>query len=66
MEVKRRDFIKISGLALGAAIMSGFFWTTMKTRDALRKFIYADKTKKYPGKLRPMGDEIRTEGKWNG
>ena len=26
----------------------------------------AEKIKKYPGRIKPVGDEIRTEGKWNG
>lgn len=67
MEMKRRDFlIKISGLSLGAAFMSGFYWASVKAKDVCLKFLYADKMKKYPGKIKPVGDEIGTEGKWNG
>ncbi len=65
--MKRRDFmIKFSGIALGAAFISGFFWASVKSKDVYRRFLYADKMKKYPGRIKPMGDEIRTEGKWNG
>lgn len=67
MEMKRRDFlIKISGLSLGAAFISGLIWAGVKSVDACRKFLYADKIRKYPGKIKPLGEEIGTEGKWNG
>lgn len=67
MEMKRRDFmIKISGIALGAAFISGFSLASVKARDVCRKFLYADKIKKYPGNIKPVGDEIGTEGKWDG
>ncbi len=67
MEMKRRDFlIKISGLALGTAFISGFFWASVKARDVCRKFLYADKIKKYPGRIKPVGGEIGSEGEWNG
>ena len=65
--MKRRDFlIKISGLSLGAAFMSGFFWAGVKASDACRKFLYAGKIKKFPGRIKPVGAEIGTEGKLNG
>ena len=65
--MKRREFMmKISGLALGAAVISGFLWAGVKASDVCRKFLYADKIKKYPGKIKPVGEEIGSEGKWNG
>ncbi|MFA6569489.1 MAG: hypothetical protein WCS96_14860 [Victivallales bacterium] len=67
MEMKRRDFLeRISGLALGAVFISGFCWASVNARDVCRKFSYAGKIKKYPGKIKPTGDEINTEGEWNG
>ena len=67
VEMKRRDFmIKISGLAFGAAVVSAFFWVGVKSIDACRKFLYADKIKKYPGKIKSAGEEIGSEGKWTG
>ena len=64
MEMKRRDFMKCFFILSTIGVVAGFAYDY--TRDRLRSVWLADKIKKYPGKIKSVGDEIGSEGKWNG
>lgn len=62
LEVKRREFIKV--LIGGGLLITGVL-SLMAEKCSLHKFPYALRIKKYPGKLRPLGN-INKIGKWRG
>jgi hypothetical protein len=65
MEMKRRDFLKYFFIFTSALAVTGVFRGYNVMRDAKQDL--ADvKIKKYPGKIKPVGEEIGSEGKWNG
>jgi len=49
-------------VAAGAAALAGRV-SAQKAR--LRKFVFASRMDKYPGRVKPLQD-IRTQGKWSG
>jgi hypothetical protein len=58
----RRKFVK-KVIKAGSAIILGAWWLAKKA--APRKFVWAVKTKKYPGSLRSLQD-ICKQSKWSG
>jgi len=64
VEMKRRDFIKYFFILSAIGAVAGLSYDY--TMDKVRSFCLADKIKKFPGRIKPLGDEIGTEGKWNG
>ena len=64
MEMKRRDFMKYFFVLSAIGAFAGMALDYAGER--VRKLWMADKTKKYPGKIKPVGEEISREGKWNG
>jgi hypothetical protein len=64
MEMKRRDFLKYFFVLSAIGVFAKF--ACVYARDCVRSVWMADKIKKFPGKIKPLGDEIRTEGKWIG
>ena len=58
----RRKFIQ-KLVKAGSAVIAGTWWLTKKTSP--RKFVWAIKTKKYPGSLKPLGD-VSEQSKWSG
>jgi hypothetical protein len=65
MEMKRRTFLKYFFIFTSAFAVAGVFSGHAVNRGG--KQDSADvKIKKYPGRIRPMGDEVSREGKWLG
>ncbi|GEM_PF-6355053 len=62
MEMKRRSFMKISGFTVFAAAVAGLNISCLFSSDTDRK----NPIKKYVGRIRPMGEEISLESRWNG
>ena len=62
--MKRRDFMKYFFILSALGVVAGAAYDY--ARERVRTVCLADKIKKYPGRIKPVGDEIRTEGKWNG
>ncbi len=62
--MKRRDFLKYFFILSAIGVVAGVAYDY--ARDRLRSAWLADKIKKYPGKIKPVGEEIGSEGKWNG
>jgi len=58
----RRKFVK-KVIKAGSAIILGAWWLAKKA--APRKFVWAVKTKKYPGSLKPLQD-VSKQSKWSG
>lgn len=58
----RRKFVQ-KVIKAGSAIIVGAWWLAKKT--APHKFVWAVKTKKYPGPLKPLRD-IPKQSKWSG
>jgi len=62
--MKRREFLKYFFILSAISAVAGVAYDY--ARDRLRSVWLADKIKKYPGKIKSVGDEIGSEGKWNG
>ncbi len=58
----RRKFVQ-KLMKAGSVIIFGAWWLAKKAVP--RKFVWAVKTKKYPGRLKPLRD-ISKQSKWNG
>ncbi|MHC4337081.1 MAG: hypothetical protein ACYSTG_03920 [Planctomycetota bacterium] len=58
----RRKFVQ-KLLKTGSAVVIGVSWLAKKAVP--RKFVWAVKTKKYPGRLKPLRD-ISKQSKWSG
>ncbi len=58
----RRKFVQ-KLIKTGSAIIVGAWWLAKKA--APRKFVWAVKTKKYPGPLKPLRN-ITKQSKWSG
>jgi hypothetical protein len=58
----RRKFVQ-KLIKAGSAIIVGAWWLAKKTGP--RKFVWAVKTKKYPGCLKPLRS-IYKQSKWSG
>ena len=58
----RRKFVQ-KVIKAGSAIIVGVWWLAKKT--APRKFVWAVKTRKYPGPLKLLRD-IPKQSKWSG
>jgi hypothetical protein len=58
----RRKFVQ-KVIKAGSAVVLGVWWLAKKT--APRRFVWAVKTKQYPGRLRPLRN-ITKESKWSG
>ena len=58
----RRKFVQ-KVIEAGSAVVLGVWWLAKKA--APRRFVWAVKTKQYPGHLRPL-QTITKEGKWSG
>jgi hypothetical protein len=64
MEMKRRDFVKYFFILSAVGTLAGLSYDY--TINKVRSFRLADKIKKFPGRIKPLGEEIGSEGKWNG
>ena len=62
--MKRRDFMKCFFILSALGVVAGTAYDY--ARERVRTVWLADKIKKYPGRIKSMGDEIKMEGKWNG
>ena len=58
----RRKFVQ-KVIKAGSAVALGIWWLAKKT--APRRFVWAVRTKEYPGRLRPLRT-ITKESKWSG
>ena len=58
----RRKFIR-KLIGVGSTIVMGASWLVTKTSP--RRFIRAVRLKKYPGRIRPLGD-ISKQSQWSG
>jgi len=58
----RRKFIQ-KIMQTAAAIAIGAAWLAEKT--GLKKFVHAERLKKYPGIVKPLGN-VNNQSKWSG
>ncbi len=65
MEMKRRDFMKYFFIFTSALAVGGVFREYAVNRG-VKQVLTDVKIKKYPGRVKPMGDEVSREGKWIG
>ncbi|MFA6291217.1 MAG: hypothetical protein WC637_05510 [Victivallales bacterium] len=63
--MKRRDFMKYFFIFTSALIATGVFRGYAVDHGEKRDSSDV-KIKKYPGKIKLLGDEVSREGKWNG
>jgi len=62
LEMTRRKFIN-KLIKKGSMIIAGISWLAKNANP--HKFVRAMRTKKYPGRLKPLRD-ISKQGKWSG
>lgn len=62
LEMTRRKFME-KLIKAGSAVVVGICWMAKKASP--RKFVWANRVKKYPGSLKPLKD-ISGPGKWSG
>jgi hypothetical protein len=58
----RRKFFEYTAKTIAAIAIGSWF---MAKRAAVRVFVRAEKTKKYPGRIKPLSN-IHTQGRWSG
>lgn len=63
--MKRRDFLNFFLIFTSVLVVTGVF-RTYADNCGVKEDPSDVKIKKYPGKIKTAGDEIKTEGKWNG